>query len=132
MDSHARIEIQKACWLRRNPTRKVEGIERRSTLVDKGVSGGVETLKKHQTTGKQVQSFLHTRKAIIECTNYRGMPLLNLPGKVCAKCLERKCRKTVESKLEEGQTEFCSDRSTTDLIFKLSPWCCDQNFILVF
>ena len=27
-----------------------------------------------------------------QCTNYRGISLLSLPGKVYAKCLERKCR----------------------------------------
>ena len=34
-----------------------------------------------------------------ECTNYRGISLLSLPEKVYAKCLERKCREGVESKL---------------------------------
>ena len=31
-----------------------------------------------------------------QCTNYRGISLLSLPGKVYAKCLERKCREIVE------------------------------------
>ena len=30
-----------------------------------------------------------------QCTNYRGISLLSLPGKVYAKCLERKCREVV-------------------------------------
>ena len=54
-----------------------------------------------------------------ECTNYRGISLLSLPGKVYAKCLERKCRDIVESRLEEGQCGFHPGRSTTDQIFTL-------------
>ena len=37
-----------------------------------------------------------------QCTNYRGISLLSFPGKVYAKCLERKCQEIVESKLEDG------------------------------
>ena len=47
-----------------------------------------------------------------QCTNYRGISLLSLPGKVYAKCLERKCREIVESKLEDGQCGFRPGRST--------------------
>ena len=54
-----------------------------------------------------------------QCTNYRGISLLSLPAKVYAKCLERKCREIVESKLEDGQGDFCPGRSTTDQIFTL-------------
>ena len=54
-----------------------------------------------------------------ECTNYRGISLLSLPGKVYAKCLERKCREIVESKLEDGQCGFRPGRSTTDQVFTL-------------
>ena len=54
-----------------------------------------------------------------QCTNYREISLLSLPGKVYAECLERKCREIVESKLEDGQCSFCPGRSTTDQIFTL-------------
>ena len=54
-----------------------------------------------------------------ECTNYRGISLLSLPGKVYAKCLEKKCRELVESKLKVGQCGFRAGRSTTDQIFTL-------------
>ena len=54
-----------------------------------------------------------------QCTNYRGISLLSFPGKVYAKCLERKCREIVESKLEDGQCGFRPGRSTTDQIFTL-------------
>ena len=37
-----------------------------------------------------------------QCTNYKGISLLSLPGKVYAKCLERKCREIVELKQKES------------------------------
>ena len=54
-----------------------------------------------------------------QCTNYRRISLLSLPGKVYAKCLERKCREIVESKLEDRQCGFRPGRSTMDQIFTL-------------
>ena len=54
-----------------------------------------------------------------QCTNYRGIPLLNLPGKVYAKSFERKFRKIAESKLKDGQCGFRPGRGTTDQIFTL-------------
>ena len=52
-------------------------------------------------------------------TNYKGISLRSLPGKVCAKCLERKCRQIVESKLEDSQRGFHPGCSTMDPIFTL-------------
>ena len=51
----------------------------------------------------------------------RGLSLLGLLRKVYTKCLERKCREIVESKLEDGtgQCGFHPGRSTTDQIFTL-------------
>ena len=37
-----------------------------------------------------------------QCTNYKGISLLSLPGKVYAKCLERKCQEIVELKQKES------------------------------
>ena len=54
-----------------------------------------------------------------QCTNYREISLLSLPGKVYAKCLDTKCRKIVESKLEDGHCGFRPGHSTTDRIFTL-------------
>ena len=51
--------------------------------------------------------------------NDRGISLLSLPGKVYAKRLERKCRETVESKQENGQSGFRPGRNTLDQIFTL-------------
>ena len=52
-----------------------------------------------------------------QCANHRGISLRSLPGKVYAKCLERKCRELVESKLEDGQCGFRPGRTTTGQIF---------------
>ena len=54
-----------------------------------------------------------------ECTNYREILLLSLPGKVYAKCHERKCPDIVERKLEDDQCGFRTGRSTTHQIFTL-------------
>ena len=53
-------------------------------------------------------------------TNYKGISLLSLPGKVYAKCLEIKWREIVESKLDDGQCGFRPSFSTTDQIFEKS------------
>ena len=54
-----------------------------------------------------------------QCTNYTGISLLSLPGKVYVKCLERICREIVESKLEDGQCGFGPGCSTKNQIFTL-------------
>jgi exonuclease III len=54
-----------------------------------------------------------------ECTNYRGISLLSLPGKVYAKVLEGRCREIVDSKIQEEQCGFRGGRSTTDQLFTL-------------
>jgi len=48
-----------------------------------------------------------------QCADYRGILLLSLPGKVYAKCLERKYCKIVEVKLDDIQCGFRSDCNTT-------------------
>ena len=72
-----------------------------------------------------------------QCTNYRGISLLSLPGKVYAKCLERKFREIVESKFEYGQCGFHPGRSTTDQIFTLKQifeksWKYDKDLFACF
>ena len=52
-----------------------------------------------------------------KCTNYQGIALLILPGKVYAKRLVKKCRKIVKSKSEDGQYGYRPGRSITDQIF---------------
>ena len=48
-----------------------------------------------------------------------GISLISVPGKVYAKCLEKKCREIVEPKLTDVQCGFRPGRSTMDQIFAL-------------
>ena len=52
-----------------------------------------------------------------ECSNYRGISLLSLVGKVFAKVLETRCRAMIELRLGDEQCGFRPGRSTTDQIF---------------
>ena len=54
-----------------------------------------------------------------ECSNYRGITLLSLPGKAYSRVLERKCRMIVEPKIQDTQCGFCPGRGTTDQQFTL-------------
>ena len=69
-----------------------EGVERkRNALVDKSESGGVETWKNIKGLADrcgQLVISLHKKTELKECTNYRRISLLSLPGKVYAKCLK--------------------------------------------
>ena len=57
------------------------------------------------------------RGARSECIKYRGISLLSLPVKVCAKCLEKRCREIIEPmKLDDAQRGFRPGRSTTTQI----------------
>ena len=54
-----------------------------------------------------------------ECSNYKGISLLRLPGKVFARILERRCRVIVEPIIEDNQCGFRAGRGTTDQLFIL-------------
>ena len=54
-----------------------------------------------------------------KCANYRGISLISVPGKVCAKCSEKKCREIVQLKLTNAQCDFRPGRSTMDQIYAL-------------
>jgi len=58
---------------------------------------------------------IHKKGYRRKCTNYRGISLPRLPGN--AKCLEKRCGKIIEWKLDNTQCSFCLDCSTTDQIF---------------
>ena len=45
---------------------------------------------------------IHKKGDCKECTNYQGLSLLCLSEKVYSKCIKRKCREIVESKLKDG------------------------------
>ncbi len=48
------------------------------------------------------------------CSNYRGITLLSLPGKVYARVLERRIRPIVEPRIQEEQCGFGPGRGTLD------------------
>uniref|UniRef100_A0A669EXX2 Reverse transcriptase domain-containing protein n=1 Tax=Oreochromis niloticus TaxID=8128 RepID=A0A669EXX2_ORENI len=54
------------------------------------------------------------------CSNYRGITLLSLPGKVYARVLERRVRPLVEPRIQEEQCGFRPGRGTLDQLFILS------------
>ena len=54
-----------------------------------------------------------------KCTNYRGISLISVPGKVYAKCLEKNCREIVEPELTDAESGLRPGRSTMDQIFAL-------------
>ncbi len=54
------------------------------------------------------------------CSNYRGITLLSLPGKVYAMVLERRIRPIVEPRIQEEQCCFRPGRGTLDKLYTLS------------
>uniref|UniRef100_A0A3B3HV32 Reverse transcriptase domain-containing protein n=1 Tax=Oryzias latipes TaxID=8090 RepID=A0A3B3HV32_ORYLA len=54
------------------------------------------------------------------CSNYRGITLLSLPGKVYARLLERRVRPIVEPRIQEQQCGFRPGRGTVDQLYTLS------------
>ncbi|KAL0203001.1 hypothetical protein M9458_001019, partial [Cirrhinus mrigala] len=53
------------------------------------------------------------------CSNYRGITLLSLPGKVYARVLERRIRPIVEPRIQEEQCGFHPGRGTMDQLYTL-------------
>ncbi|KAL0194436.1 hypothetical protein M9458_012732, partial [Cirrhinus mrigala] len=53
------------------------------------------------------------------CSNYRGITLLSLPGKVYARVLERRIRPKVEPRIQEEQCGFRPGRGTMDQLYTL-------------
>ncbi|TWW71552.1 R2DM Retrovirus-related Pol polyprotein from type II retrotransposable element [Takifugu flavidus] len=54
------------------------------------------------------------------CSNYRGITLLSLPGKVFSGVLERRVRQIVEPRIPEEQCGFHLGRETVDHLYTLS------------
>uniref|UniRef100_A0A8C6LTA7 Reverse transcriptase domain-containing protein n=1 Tax=Nothobranchius furzeri TaxID=105023 RepID=A0A8C6LTA7_NOTFU len=53
------------------------------------------------------------------CSNYRGIPLLSLPGKVYLGVLERRVRRIVEPQIQGEQCGFRPGRGTLDQLYTL-------------
>uniref|UniRef100_A0A3B3S8K7 Reverse transcriptase domain-containing protein n=1 Tax=Paramormyrops kingsleyae TaxID=1676925 RepID=A0A3B3S8K7_9TELE len=54
------------------------------------------------------------------CSNYRGITLLSLPGKVFSRVLERRVRSIVDSRIQEEQCGFRPGRGTLDQLYALA------------
>ena len=54
------------------------------------------------------------------CSNYRGITLLSLPGKVYSRVLERRVRLIVEPRIQEEQCGFRPGRGTMDQLYTLA------------
>ena len=92
----------------------------RSTLVEEDVSSGEETWRNTKRLADRCDHS-YIQKAIVKSVRIiEEYHFLAFLGKMYAKCLERKCREMVESKLEDGQCGFCPRRSTTEQIFTLT------------
>ena len=66
-----------------------------------------------------VDTYIYKKEDKKKCTNYWGISLLILLGKVYAKCLEKRCREIVEPLLQDAEFGFRPGRSTLDKIFAL-------------
>ncbi|KAK3506577.1 hypothetical protein QTP70_009899 [Hemibagrus guttatus] len=53
------------------------------------------------------------------CSNYRGITLLSLPGKVYSRVLERRVRPLVKPRIQEEQCGFCPSCGTLDQLYTL-------------
>ena len=62
---------------------------------------------------------LHKKGDRRVCSNYRGITLLSLPGKVYARVLERRIRPIVEPRIQEEQAGFRPGRGTLDQLYTL-------------
>ncbi|KAK3522749.1 hypothetical protein QTP86_032027, partial [Hemibagrus guttatus] len=77
-----------------------------------------------QEKQKKVQELKQTVNTIKKgdrrvCSNYRGITLLSLPGKVYSRVLERRVRPLVEPRIQEEQCGFRPSRGTLDQLYTL-------------
>ena len=65
-----------------------------------------------------------------DCSNYRGITLLSVAGKILARVLDKLIPTIAEENLSESQCGFRENRGTTDMIFvlhQLQVKCRKQN-----
>ena len=60
---------------------------------------------------------VHKKGSKIQCTNYRGISLLSIPGKVYARILDNMVRGITEAMFVEEQGAFRNKRSCVDQMF---------------
>ncbi|KAK7884420.1 hypothetical protein WMY93_027543 [Mugilogobius chulae] len=76
-----------------------------------------EYLKSLDVIGMMVPLFKKGDRRV--CSNYRGITLLSLPGKVYSRVLERRLRPIVEPRMQEEQCGFRPGRGTLDQLYTL-------------
>ncbi|KAK3566533.1 hypothetical protein QTP86_034036 [Hemibagrus guttatus] len=81
------------------------------------ISWRSETVPLDWATGVVVPLFKKGDQRV--CSNYRGITLLSLPGKVYSKVLERKVRPLVAPWIQEEQCSFRPSRGTLDQLYTL-------------
>ena len=63
---------------------------------------------------------MNDKKAKSDCSNYRGIPLLSVAGKILARLLLNRLIPTIaQGNKPESQCGFRSDKGTVDMIFVL-------------
>jgi len=62
---------------------------------------------------------IHKKGHGSECSNYRGISILSLPGDMYATCLDKRSQEIIGMKLDDTQCGFHCDSSTTDLFHLL-------------
>ncbi|KAK3571245.1 hypothetical protein QTP86_005959 [Hemibagrus guttatus] len=76
-----------------------------------------ETVPLDWATGVVVPLFKKGDRRV--CSNYRGITLLSLPGKVYSRVLERRVQPLVEPRIQEEQCGFRPGRGTLDQLYTL-------------
>ena len=69
--------------------------------------------------GKAIIVPIHKKKDKTICSNYRGISLLSVPGKVYTRVLQQRLRRYVEEIVGEEQAGFRRGRGTVDQIFTI-------------
>src|SRR3984885_7608136 len=67
--------------------------------------------------GKAIIVPIHKKKDRRECSNYRGISLLSIPGKVYTRVLQQRMRRYIEEVIAEEQAGFRTGRGTIDQLF---------------
>jgi len=67
--------------------------------------------------GKAIIIPIHKKKDKTDCKNYRGISLLNVPGKIYTKILQERLQRYMEEVVAEEQAGFRRGRGTIDQIF---------------
>ena len=60
---------------------------------------------------------VHKKGSRMQCTNYRGISLLSIPGKVYARMLDNRVSCITDARVLEEQEAFRKKRSCVDQIF---------------